>query len=69
MGMLQLVKKEGREEGVLIGKKSGRKEGRKESREELLIKALKLGNLSVEEVANLFDMDLAYVQQRKAELS
>ncbi len=76
MGMFHLFREEGREmgreEGVLIGMEKGREEGREEGRErgreELLTKALKLGNLTVEEVASLFELEPAYVKQRKAEL-
>ena len=41
---------------------------KEEGREELLVKALQSGQLSLEAIADLFDQDLAYLKQLKANL-
>ena len=41
---------------------------KEEGREELLVKALQSGQLSLEAIADLFDQDLAYLKQLKANI-
>jgi len=59
---------EGRQQGRRKGRQEGRQEGKQEKEKIVIIKMLKSGSFSDEQIADMVEVPVSYVQKLKTEL-